>query len=170
MNRSNKRSRPNAPARTVNWARQAIVAFVAVAALVLGCQAAKVMAASKSPQDIRKAAEKAQKAGNFKDAYDSFSKLALDPQDGAGEVSGDLANAVACLPQLARDDEIDDFVEKVIAAHAGNWRLLQTAAQTYQDINHQGFIVAGKFYRGGRHGNDGKLATPSSATASARCS
>ncbi len=106
---------------------------------------------------FRAAAEKAQKAGNFKDAYDSFSKLALDPQDDAAAVSGDLSNAVACLPQLARDDEIDDFVEKVIAAHAGNWRLLETAAQVYQDANHQGFIVAGKFYRGGRHGNDGKL-------------
>ena len=153
MNRNNKRSGRNAPVRTFTPVRRAIVACIAVAALVLGYQAVRVMAASKSPQDIRKAAEKAQKAGNFKDAYDSFSKLALEPDDDAGEVSGDLTNAVACLPQLARDDEIDDFVEKVITAHAGNWRLLETAAQTYQDINHQGFIVAGKFYRGGRHGN-----------------
>src|SRR5271163_301935 len=114
MNRNNTQSRRNARVSRFNPVRRAIVAFVAVGALVLGYQAVKVMAASKSPQDIRKAAEKAQKAGNFKDAYDSFSKLALEPDDDASEVSGDLTNAVACLPQLARDDEIDDFVEKVI--------------------------------------------------------
>jgi uncharacterized protein YfaS (alpha-2-macroglobulin family) len=149
--------RPKAPVRTVDRARGAMAAVVAVAVVVLGYQAVRVMAASKSPADIRKAAEKAQAAGNFKDAFDGFSRLALAPQDDAEKVSEDLTNAVACLPQLARDDEIDDFVEKVIAAHAENWRLLETAAQTYQDINHQGFIVAGRFYRGGRHGNDGKL-------------
>jgi len=47
---------------------------------------------------------------------------------------------------------VDDFREAVIKVHAKNWRLLSTAAQTYVDGNHFGFMVAGKFQRGGHRG------------------
>src|SRR5262249_40920871 len=57
-----------------------------------------------------------------------------------------------CLQQLGRADEIDEFREGVITAHAKNWRLLETAAQTYTEGEHYGFIVAGKFYRGSKRG------------------
>ena len=101
-------------------------------------------------------AEAAFKAGNFKDAYEAYRKLTLDPSADRLKVSEDLNAGILCLAQLGRGDEIDEFREAAIAAHKDNWRLLQKAASTYIDSDHQGFIVAGKFYRGGRRGGDGK--------------
>ena len=106
---------------------------------------------------VRNDAVRAMQAGNFKDAYESgFGRLAVDANDDAASVSEDLTNGVLCLQRLGRSDEIDDFREKTIAAHASNWRLLQTAAQTCITSEPYGFIVAGKFYRGNHRGNDGK--------------
>ncbi len=96
--------------------------------------------------------QKAFNSGNFKVAYDGFRKLALDANDDKTRVAGDLQTAIAALQQLGRIDEIDEFREAVIDAHKGNWRLLDAAAQSYLTTDHQGFIVAGKFYRGGRRG------------------
>jgi hypothetical protein len=91
-------------------------------------------------------------AGNFKDAYESFRKLALDPKEDPTEVGNDLNNAVYCLESLGRLDEIDEFREQVIDLHKSNWRLLQTAAESYLNQRHFGYIVAGKFQRGGHRG------------------
>ncbi len=115
------------------------------------------IAADRSPQDRRDTATKAMTAGNFKDAYDALSKL-LDPADEAGKVSDDLTACITCLQRLGRSDEIDDLREKAIAAHAANWQLLWTAAKSYVSGENFGYIVAGKFYRGHRRGNDGKYA------------
>jgi uncharacterized protein YfaS (alpha-2-macroglobulin family) len=90
--------------------------------------------------------------GNFKDAYDGYSKLALDPKDDPRQVGNDLNQAAQCLQRLNRLDELDDFREKVIEVHKNNWRLLFAAAQNYMTFDHHGFIVAGKFYRGNKRG------------------
>ena len=91
--------------------------------------------------------------GNYKDAYDGYRALALDPKDDPMRVGQDLRSAIQCLVQLGRVDEIDDFREAVIQIHKGNWRLIQVAAESYiSDGYHQGFIVAGKFHRGGHRG------------------
>jgi alpha-2-macroglobulin len=135
-----------------------------VTALLIGLSVALLAAgygafaasADKPPAERRAAAAKAQQQGNFRDALEGYSKLLLDPADDAAEAPSDLSHAVECLQRLGRVDEIDDLREKAVATHAKNWRLLERAAQTYQDIEHQGFIVAGQFYRGGRRGNDGK--------------
>ncbi len=121
-------------------------------ALVLGLAALWLFAADVVPsrKDRREAALTAQRQGNFRDAYEALRKLALDPADDAGEVGADLTNGITCLQRLGRDDEIDDFREGVITVHKDNWRLLDTAARTYQDGQHQGYIIAGKFSRGWR--------------------
>ena len=95
--------------------------------------------------------------GNFKDAYDGYRRLALDPKTEADRVGTDLKQAVRCLNSLGRIDEMDAFVEAVVAVHPANWRLLQAAAETYFLANeHWGAIVAGKFHRGERA--DGRAA------------
>ncbi len=104
----------------------------------------------------RQDAEKRFRDGNWKEAFDGFSTLALDPTDDAKEVGHDLTQAIECQRRLGRIDETDDLREKVVAAHADNWRLLWTAAQSFQNEQHYGFMVAGKFYRGNHRGNDGK--------------
>src|ERR1043165_1445318 len=103
----------------------------------------------------RDKAAAAMKAGNFKDAYGMFSALALSADDDPLKAGGDLTNAAHCLQRLNREDEVDDFREKVIAVHANNWRLLAKAAASVNTGQHVGYIVAGQFYRGHRRG-DGK--------------
>src|SRR5262249_15029448 len=105
-----------------------------------------VAAAPPSPQEQRDQSAKTMKAGNFKDAYEGFRKLALDPNDDRVQVGQDLEMAIQCLQHLGRSDEIDDFREGVIEVHKQNWRLRETAAQSLVNNEHYGFIVAGKFY------------------------
>ena len=132
-----------------------VCALVATAFLAAGGY--RAFAAEKTEGELRVQANKAQQAGNFKDAYEVYRKLTADPRTDPGQVSGDLTNGINCLERLGRWDEIDDFREKAIATHGDNWRLLQTAAETYQNVEHTGFIVAGKFLRGGRHEGTGKV-------------
>ena len=90
--------------------------------------------------------------GNFRDAFEGFRRLALDPQDNPGRVAGDLHKAVECLSRLGRLDETDALLEDAIKVHPQNWRLLAGAAREYQETQHFGFLVAGKFYRGYHRG------------------
>jgi uncharacterized protein YfaS (alpha-2-macroglobulin family) len=119
------------------------------------------IAADKVAPPQRDALMKAFHAGNFKDAYDGLRKLALDANDDPARVGQDLTTAIACLQRLGRSDEIDDFREAVINAHKGNWRLLETAAESYagKHMEHFGFIVAGKFQRGSHRGGGRYVAT-----------
>jgi alpha-2-macroglobulin len=120
---------------------------------LLGCVIASwLSAANKAVPQTRENLVRAYQAGNYKDAYEGLRKLALDPTDDPVKVSQDLNMGVNCLANLGRIDEADAFREGVIAAHARNWRLLQTAAQSYINTQHYGFIVAGKFYRGHKRG------------------
>src|SRR5690349_19457160 len=112
--------------------------------------------AAENPPDLRSKSEAAFKAGNFKDAYDGYRKLVLDPKADRIKIVDDLNSAILCLAQLGRGDEVDELRESAIEVHQENWRLLQKAASTLVYGDHQGFIVAGKFYRGGRRGNDGR--------------
>jgi uncharacterized protein YfaS (alpha-2-macroglobulin family) len=97
-------------------------------------------------------AERKFKEGNYKEAYDAFRALALDPQSAGDRPGHYLTMAVSSLQSLGRIDEIDEFREAVITTHAKNWRLLWTAAQSYMNVDHSGFIVAGKFHRGPHRG------------------
>ncbi len=101
---------------------------------------------------LRQAARQAMQEGHFKDAYEAFRKLALDPQDDPLQVGADLDAAIHCLQRLNRTNEIDDFREAVIAVHKGNWRLLWAAARSYMRVPHHGFLIAGQFQRGPHRG------------------
>jgi tetratricopeptide (TPR) repeat protein len=97
-------------------------------------------------------AQKLMQAGNYKEAYEAFRARALDPVAKAEQVGSDLQQATQCLQNLARTDEIDDFREAVIKQHAGNWKLLRAAGQNYQQVEHFGYRIAGKFVRGSHRG------------------
>ena len=122
------------------------------AAIVSAFLAFSAFGAKDAPPD-RVAAAKQMKDGNWKDAYEAYSRLALDPADDPMKVGEDLARGRACLQSLGRQNEIDAFFEEVIAAHRANWRLLRAAAREYMNyMDHDGFIVAGVFERGGHRG------------------
>ena len=109
-------------------------------------------AAPASTEDLRKQMQTTYQQGNYKDAYEGYRKLALDAQNDPRLVGNDLNRAVQCLQQLNRADEIDGLLEETIQVHQDNWRLLWSSAQNYMNVPHQGFIVAGKFYRGNKRG------------------
>jgi alpha-2-macroglobulin len=129
--------------------------MVLLRVLVIGLASCALMAAcvalgqrSQDP-DERKQIEKQMAAGNFKDAYEGYRKLALDAKTDPAAAGTDLAKALECLEQLGRSKEMDPFREAVIAVHHKSWRLLQAAAESYlNDSQHFGYIVAGKFERG----------------------
>ena len=120
--------------------------------LGLPALAALLMAAVPTRASRRDRAEKASQQGNYKDAYEGYRALALDPEDDRARAGEDLKAAIECLGPLGRVDEADDFRDAVLAAHPKDWRLLMAAAQTLADGEHFGFIVAGKFSRGGHRG------------------
>ncbi len=118
-----------------------------------------VVPASGEKQDIeslRAKAAKLDKEGNRKEAWKVYSKIALDPTDDPMKVGGDMNAAIRCLHNLNRINQIDEFREKVIAVHKGNWRLLWTAAQSYMNMPHYGTIIAGEFKRGPHRGGRAK--------------
>lgn len=109
--------------------------------------------------ELRARATRLLKENNFKEAYDAFRKLCLNGQADPKLVPQDLQNGVNCLVRLARVNETDEFVESTVKAHKDNWRLLQGAAQIYQQhLQHDGFIIAGNFERG-QHRGGGKHVT-----------
>ena len=101
----------------------------------------------------RSTAKKQFDAGNFKDAYEASRKLVLDAKSDPDKVGGDLSMAVQSLQNLGRTDEIDELIEAAVKVHESNWRLLADAARQYGTmIDHNGFIIAGKFQRGSHRG------------------
>ncbi len=145
--------------RKLHVGRVGVVSIVLLAAVGTGWLGWGAYAEAKRDAVGRRAGAEAQmQKGNFKDAYDVFRELLLDPaSDEARGTADDLEHAVGCLARLGRVEEADDLREQAVAAHKGNWRLLTAAARSYQrGTDNWGFIVAGKFYRGGHRGNDGR--------------
>ena len=122
----------------------------AVAAVVLSLNPSAEAASDDA--EARKQMNEAFQQGNFKDAYEGFRKLVLDPQDDSRQVGGDLSMAIQCLGRLNRIAECDALLEDAVKVHKDNWRLLAAAAQQYMNDPHWGFIVAGKFERGQQRG------------------
>lgn len=102
--------------------------------------------------DARQHVRKLYDQGNFKDAYDGYRKLVLDPEDDPLRAGEDLSMAVQCLQQLSRVVELDSLLEEAVDVHKANARFLSSAAQSYMTIPHYGVIVAGKFQRGSQRG------------------
>ena len=127
------------------------------------------MATRESQPSDREALDKLVAAGNFKDAYEGYRRLLLDKKTESDRLAKDLTQAARCLRKLGRLSELDAFLEAAVAAHQGNWRLLQAAAETYLFSNeHWGAIIAGRFHRGERQ--NGQVAGSYSAIGSAPCS
>src|SRR5688572_7181349 len=87
----------------------------------------------------RERANKAFRAGNFKDAYEDYRRLVLDPKADARKVGADLYQGIRSLQRLGRSPEIDAFREAGITAQAKNWRFLQEAARSYVDPSIESF-------------------------------
>ncbi len=130
-----------------------VLALLGVAGSLVLMAVAAVGFLDARPPASREQCDKLAQQGNYKEAYDGYRALALDPKDDPRLVGRDLQQAISCLTQLQRMDEIDAFREAVIEVHKDNWRLLEAAAQSYlNDQDHYGFVVAGEFHRGPHEG------------------
>ncbi|MGE0379090.1 MAG: hypothetical protein AB7Q45_27115, partial [Planctomycetaceae bacterium] len=123
-----------------------------VGTFVLASGVVFLMADDPNSQQLRTQARENQQQGNYRDAYDSFRALTLDPENSGELLADDYQRAVGCLEQLQRHHEIDDYREEVVALHGDDWRLLRQAALTLMHGVHYGFIVAGEFERGNQRG------------------
>ena len=90
--------------------------------------------------------------GNYKDAYEKFRLLTLQPTGDPVAVAHDLRLAVESLAKLGRADEIDKYRDEVVAAHKEHWQVLHAAARSIMSGPNYGYIVAGEFHRGQRRG------------------
>jgi alpha-2-macroglobulin len=128
---------------------------IVIAAAVMGVKmfTTDAFGQKKQPPADKDRAAQLMKDGNYKEAYDIYSALALDPKDDPQRVADDMAYAMQCLRNLGRNSEFDGFIEKVIKTHKDNWRLLSRAAQLYIDAEHYGSMIAGEFVRGPHRGS-----------------
>ncbi|MEI6809793.1 MAG: alpha-2-macroglobulin, partial [bacterium] len=105
-----------------------------------------------SSADLRKKAQKLNNDGNYKDALEIWQPLAVDQKNDPSLAGSDMLMAVTCLQALNRDNESDDFREKLVGIHSNNWRILYAAGQSLFGAQHYGTIIAGKFERGPHRG------------------
>ncbi len=133
------------------WTRFSVTALV-----LLGVIASGALSQAPDPAQVRAKAQKAMNDGNFKVAYDAFRTLCLEGKNDGKEVASDLERAVQCLNNLGRIKEFDELAEATIKAHPNNWRLKQEVANQYINVQHQGFLIAGKYERG-HHRGGGKV-------------
>ena len=94
-----------------------------VAVLLLLCAGGVMLAQGKGgiPEQRTKAG-KLMNDGNYKEAYELYRGLALDPANqSGGEAANDLNGALQCLNNLGRTHEIDALREEVITLSKDNW-------------------------------------------------
>ncbi|MBU4122816.1 alpha-2-macroglobulin [bacterium] len=135
----------NAKSKIIN------VSYVLSLLLLIGVVAPAV-AENNEHVSLRKNAEKLKHDGNYKEALEIYNKLVINPLNNSQKVGEDLQMAVQCMSQLNRIDEADQLIEDAVKIHKNNWRLLMSAARSYFDAQHSGYIVAGEFFRGHHRG------------------
>jgi uncharacterized protein YfaS (alpha-2-macroglobulin family) len=130
------------------------IAAVLLSAALLAPRASVAQAPDRTARAAaaREAARALIAQGNWNDAYRKLAPVVTDPADDPDQAASDLSSAVQCLRNLGRHAEFDAFVEKAIAAHPANPRLLAAAATSYQQAAKQGAIVGGAFERGPHRG------------------
>ncbi|MBX3413772.1 MAG: alpha-2-macroglobulin [Pirellulales bacterium] len=125
---------------------------ILLGSLFLGIVATSGLLAEPAGPRSREDLMKLQQDGNFNEAYQGLRERVLDAKTEPAEAAQDLQVAVQCLQNLGRINELDEFVEQAVEVHAKNWRVLAAAAEIYQNTDHHGFIIAGKFERGQHRG------------------
>ncbi len=110
------------------------------------------MAKRMTDDELRAAASKEFKEGNFRDALEKYLKLARVEQAAGTTLADDFQLVYQCLAQLQRIHEFDAILEEVVALHPQEFHLIRTAGNTLLNTEHWGFTVAGKFERGSQRG------------------
>ncbi len=113
------------------------------------CTAAQLMA--QNPVDQRSQADTLFQQNNFNEALTLYRRL-LSQAVRDRRHSQDLERAIACLQNLGRIEEADGLIEDAVAVHANDFHLLLQAGSSTASLEKFGFLIAGKFERGGHRG------------------
>jgi len=92
------------------------------------------------------------KQGNYREAFEEFQAQLLIKRRFAPEDISSFQYAIQCLTNLSKEDEVDEFREKVVELYSSSWQMLQAVATSYQNSTHFGYKISGKFQRGGGRG------------------
>ena len=103
-------------------------------------------------KDQRSKAQKLQKQGNWKEAYEIWQKVLDDPEHGGAAAAQDLDSAVQCLANLNLYKEFEGLIEGVVETHKDDWRVLARAGNHYFRSQHYGYIIDGEYQRGYHRG------------------
>ncbi len=123
--------------------------------LVLSTTLLWLFADDKGAPPDRKKVEQNLKKGNWKEAFEGYRALLLDPNAEASRMPDDLNFAVQSMRNLGTSEEFDPLVEDAVKAHPKSWQLLAAAANQYENNGEPyGYIVAGKFSRGQARGGE----------------
>ncbi|MEE2966900.1 MAG: hypothetical protein VX646_03385, partial [Verrucomicrobiota bacterium] len=109
-------------------------------------------AEEQSLNDARKKANKLQKDGNWKEAYEAYEGLLMGEGNSGSNAAGDLQNAWRCLNRTGQIQDIDKFLESVTEKYSDDWRILASAAKIYMGMQHMGYLISGEFKRGHHRG------------------
>lgn len=132
--------------------KKVLLLTTVIMSVIINIGITQILDSPETENTLRKLAIREKKDGNYNDALAIFKKLALAPETDINKVANDFKLAIECYNNLGKQNETDVFAEKVIKTHNDNWRLLTQAARYYIDAPHQGYIVAGDFYRGNHRG------------------
>lgn len=91
--------------------------------------------------------------GNYRDALEPLRELTLVARPGQSAAAAeDFRLALDCYRQLNELHSIDAYREEVAKAWKDDWLVLSAVGQSYQELDHQGHLIAGEFERGGHRG------------------
>jgi len=106
---------------------------------------------AQNPSDQRSQADTLFQQNNFNEALTLYRQLLLLPAKDPRHAQ-DLEKSIACLQHLGRVSEADGLIEQSVAAHPGDFHLLMQAGNSFASLEKFGFLIAGKFERGGHRG------------------
>ncbi|MFN9719826.1 MAG: alpha-2-macroglobulin, partial [Planctomycetota bacterium] len=129
--------------------RNALMCLVAVCFGSAGLMATTM---EKPVADTRSEARKLFGENNFNDALKLYRELLSDKTNQGKDVAGDLRAANDCLSNLGLIHEADALIESAVQLHSDNAWLIAQAADLYGSLQKDGFVIAGKFERGGHRG------------------
>jgi hypothetical protein len=124
-----------------------------LAKLVGAALVAAAALAAAQPAPGSQQAQKLMQDGNYQEALEQFRQLTLEGTGGeAAALIANFRGALNCYQQLNRVHEIDAYREAVVEKYADRWELVADAAQSWLDIPHYGYLIAGEFRRGDHRG------------------
>ncbi len=124
----------------------------ALPALLLACAVGWLTVPTSAGAADLAAAKQLQTDGNFQEALSAFAELLAEENANSAQLIDSFHGSIACYRRLNRVDEIDDFREALVGRNAQDWRLMAAVAQSYMDVEHYGYRIAGEFRRGDHRG------------------